>query len=517
MVLWEVIFLVTVFLMLGKQRVWNVTASKNFSLENAGYLIMGLMICIAVYFLNRKFGRRIEDFLRRRNRILLGVTLLLLFVWEMYACYGGYFESGWDAQTIHDTVFYEVTNAYQNIDSEYFSWYPNNKLIVWIFTGIVRTSLYLGFSNWEYALVVFQIVLAVVTMFLVYRVTFSLTKSYRFSWAVYAAACLFVGLSPWHIVVYSDSTALILPLLMVRIYQQAGSTENRKKKAVLWILQGFLGVAGFYLKPQTMIVLIALVIVEILTALHKVSRPKIRGLAARFSLIAGGVLVFCLLYTAGVAPSLHMEINPDTTISFRHYIMMGLNSRTDGIYSDRDRLFTESFSTNEERNEADMRVVRGRLKIYGPGGLLYHLGRKQLVNYGDGTFAWDVEGHSFNGDPAWAENAASGLVRSLIKPNGENYDVFLSYMQMIWMTLVFFLCFTIFYGRDISEGTHSDRVILVMLLSVIGLTLFELLFEARARYLFCYSPVYVILGMTGIRNVFHAADRYIRFRDDGIR
>jgi hypothetical protein len=82
--------------------------------------------------------------------------------------------------------------------------------------------------------------------------------------------------------------------------------------------------------------------------------------------------------------------------------------------------------------------------------------------------------------------------------------------------MMFFLCFTMFYGKDISEGSHADRVVLTMMLAVIGFTLFELLFEARARYLFCYSPIYVIFGMIGVRNAFHFAEGHIRIGKDGL-
>ena len=36
-----------------------------------------------------------------------------------------------------------------------------------------------------------------------------------------------------------------------------------------------------------------------------------------------------------------------------------------------------------------------------------------------------------------------------------------------------------------------------MKLAIIGLSIFELLFEARARYLFAYAPVYIIIGING--------------------
>ena len=37
------------------------------------------------------------------------------------------------------------------------------------------------------------------------------------------------------------------------------------------------------------------------------------------------------------------------------------------------------------------------------------------------------------------------------------------------------------------------------MITIIGLTLFELIFEARARYLFAYVPLYIILAVCGIK------------------
>lgn len=501
-------FVSTVFLMLAKQRVWNVFCSKDFRFENAGYLIMGLLICIIFYFLNRNFGERIEKFLRRWNKVLLASTLVLLLISQMYFSFGGYFESGWDPGVIHDTVSYEITHEYQNIDSSYFSRYPNNKLIVFILTSIARTVRFCGIKNWEYALVVFQLILAVATMFLVFRVSFAITKSYRFSWAAYSIACLFVCISPWYIVVYSDATALIIPLLIIRIYLLSMDSDNKFVRLLSWFLIGVLASIGLLIKPQTFIVCIAAVIVEILVLLAKRNKQILQEAVIRLFLLVAGVALFNCIFLYSIAPSLHIENDNNASFGYQHYLMMGLNSETDGIYSDEDYNYTLSFSTKEERNEADMQRFKERIQSYGIKGLMYHLCRKQLVNYGDGTFAWAVEGNSFNGDPKWAQNSSSNLVRSFIKPDGSHYENFLSYMQLIWVTLVFFLCFVVFYQNRVL-GFNSDQCIVLMMLSIIGLTLFELLFEARARYLFCYSPVFVILGTFGIRNAFRIVDNHI--------
>ena len=48
---------------------------------------------------------------------------------------------------------------------------------------------------------------------------------------------------------------------------------------------------------------------------------------------------------------------------------------------------------------------------------------------------------------------------------------------------------------------NINEAVLVIALSIIGLTMFETLFEPRARYFYIYVPFYVILAPIGLRNV----------------
>ena len=118
-----------------------------------------------------------------------------------------------------------------------------------------------------------------------------------------------------------------------------------------------------------------------------------------------------------ILPALHFQRDADKAFGWQHYLMMGLNNSTDGAWSEDDYYFTQTFSTNNERNEANIQEAKRRIKEMGIGGLLQHLCRKQLVNYGDGTFAWNVEGKSFSGDPEWAQNRISDFIRSHINLN----------------------------------------------------------------------------------------------------
>ena len=477
--------------------------SKVFPMMNITFLAIGGCGIAVVYIMNKRYGEEIEVFLKMHYRSILFVLLVFLLFWQLYTCYGGYFISGWDAGIIRNTVLLEYNCNYGEINNEYFSWFPNNMLIVWIFTNIARIADKVGFSNWEYALVVFQCMIDVVTIWLVYKVAFGFSGSHRISFLAFFTAYLFVGISPWFIVAYSDATGFLIPILIIRLNQLSIAAEEGVKKTVWTVLMGIVSVAGYYLKPQTFIAFLAVILVEVLCLKSNFDKTRVRIFFEKTVCCAAGILIFLCFYQGLIIPSLHLQRNHETTIGWQHYFMMGLNSESDGVYSSEDYQYTRSFSTNEERNKADLEEARNRITALGPIGLIKHMSRKQLVNYGDGTFAWNVEGHSFSGDPEWAQNRISNVVRSFIKPDGLYYNWFISFKQLLWVVIIFFQLFACLFKSD-RIGLEEEKTIWVMVVSIIGLSMFELLFEARARYLFCYAPVYVILFAFGVRNMYYA-------------
>ena len=44
-------------------------------------------------------------------------------------------------------------------------------------------------------------------------------------------------------------------------------------------------------------------------------------------------------------------------------------------------------------------------------------------------------------------------------------------------------------------------VMIIVMLAIIGLTIFELIFETRARYLYTYVPLYIILAAAGVQKI----------------
>ena len=85
--------------------------------------------------------------------------------------------------------------------------------------------------------------------------------------------------------------------------------------------------------------------------------------------------------------------------------------------------------------------------------------------------------------------------------HGTLFDLFNAIMQTQWLfILAFIMIATIFRKFD-------DRYS-VAFLALIGLTIFTLLFEARARYLYLYSTYYIVLAVMGIDAVVQKVKKF---------
>ena len=70
-------------------------------------------------------------------------------------------------------------------------------------------------------------------------------------------------------------------------------------------------------------------------------------------------------------------------------------------------------------------------------------------------------------------------------------------MQTVWVVV---LCLTVIAAVLLLNQKPDEKWILC--LSIIGITLFTLLFEGRSRYLLTYVPYYVILAGVGLQELY---------------
>lgn len=464
----------------------SFSCKRVFALPQWGMLLCGaVVLCGIALLMGRTPGRTGKRFWPALVwPALLGVQLVL--------CFHAYFLTGWDVQGITESA-YAIAGGEADIHASYLSRYPNNIPMVLVFAGIIRVLRLLlgnpGLDRCTYVLIACQCVLNTATGMLVHRIAVRETGSRRVGWGAAVVYMGFVGLSPWLMIPYSDSMALFFPTAVVAVEQ-----AHRQGKLGLgaWPLMGLLTALGYLIKPQAAIVGMAVVLLEAARTIASRSWAKgfkrLACMALAFALLAGPIR------QAAVDAS-PIEVQPEKDMGMLHFAMMGLNRETNGIYNYDDMVLSSSAPTREERRAVQLAEIGRRLSSMTPGGMLDHLKKKTLTNYADGTFAWGSEGGFYKEWIADKDAVLSPLLKSFVNIGHENFQILLTYLHSIWLAL---LLGCVFCGARRLLGGGAERGALdVMMLSIVGLTLFEWIFEARARYLFLYAPFYVMLGMYG--------------------
>ena len=268
---------------------------------------------------------------------------------------------------------------------------------------------------------------------------------------------------------------------------------------------GVIGVVGYFIKPQLIVIVIAIVIGEFIALIDSKQKTSIFAPGYRMCFLMG-ILMALLLYMH-LPSSMGLELDRNAKIGMPHFFMMGLNESTNGIYSTEDVLYTSQFATQAERNAADLAMARERINKMGIVGLSHHLVKKTLVNYNDGTFAWGMEGTFYAELYPDKNKIFSPFCKSFFYNNeqGTHRHYLATIQHMAWL---FVLAASLGILRMLKKKEVGMYWILVMALA--GIFLFECLFEARARYLYTYVPIFIMVALLGLDNLYAMGRRVLR-------
>ncbi|MEG0904261.1 MAG: hypothetical protein RSF30_08555 [Lachnospiraceae bacterium] len=275
---------------------------------------------------------------------------------------------------------------------------------------------------------------------------------------------------------------------------------------------------GAQIKPTTLIGLIAIVMAEFLSPSRSSWKQYIKiGIMVMVTVI--------LLSTFSKVTTKMMEslgVNTEQRVTFMHYLMMGFHEETLGAISGEDLSFSVNIPTVEKRKKQNLRVVKERLHDYGLEGYIEFLQQKLLMNTNDGSFAWGLEGDFYKIIPK-EPMKASEFLRTFYynmgsyynEDGGKKHSILLSLQQLIWLCMLLSLCGVACSSQkkeNIIKDTKSNptrRLENVAILNVIGIILFTLLFEARARYLFMSLPMFSICMGLGLQGISQMGQRYL--------
>lgn len=473
---------------------------KEFFISNICIALLFLVVCIGCFFIKKTlaFNKLSCLILQYIDRIVTSIAILF-FLLQLYISYNIFFETGWDSGAYvipaARLVFQhaEMTESINN----YFSFYPNNLFLVNIYAFILKVNQKIGIFCGEdqlMSIVFCNCLISSMTCLLTYKMGKKIT-SVGYAFVGYLISLVLIALSPWGVICYSDSLVLFIPILILYIY--ISGIPVFWKTVSLFIC----GYIGYCIKPQAVICLIAVLIACILQ-IDKTTIRRKNVFRCFCGIVVSALLITCMSYALDkVYEKEGFILDPQKKIGMTHFLMMGMNPDTLGVYNGEDVEISHECQTPQERTQKNLEVVRERLKSYRMGGYLKLLSQKMLTNFNDGTFAWGNEGSFYAILKADKNTAIAPRLKATFYNNGAHFWLYSGMVQIVWI-IVLILCFF----KSIIGVLNKDKMEKaegVICLSLIGIIVFELLFEARARYIYIYVPLFILYGISGIKQSWH--------------
>ncbi len=426
--------------------------------------------------------------------LIIGGVLIAFLSVQIWIGYAIHSWPDWDAGTILTNAEELAQGKNRFINAGYFSIYPNNIMFVlflWKYFALVATF---GATDLFSAAIVLNAIVLTLGILLTYLVARRLAHHGMAIFTLVLSA-VYVVLSPWIAVPYSDTFGLIFPVLLLYLYLLQQDTKGRVTRMMLWAGMGIVGVIGYNIKPTAVFTLIAIAIVALLTV--KISdhgwRPfffQLTGVLVAFAFFAGGSQAMNVAENRSGAVPFNVRTN-DRAFSASHFLKMGAQRSgvLFGAYNNKDVSATKSIASERERASEGYRVYWERVSAMGPAGYVGFLNSKADWILGDASFFMWGEGSSGNA-PFIAIDPESKSVQDLFGFHGNQYQALVGFWQAFWFPVLGLLAWPLFSRSREVFGNGPT----VMRLSLLALFAFLLLFEARSRYLYLYVPFFVLLA-----------------------
>lgn len=449
-------------------------------------IIIILLIIVAIAFLTRlrKTNLKINYFATWKILRILSATVMLLLIVNLQVS----IENTWDWGAL-----IRYSYAYCNggkINKVYLARYPNNIPIMLVLTFLCE--IYKSVAKNTY-IVVFQYITEAVAFILtqliitfIYRCAkIMLGEKKAFFVGVFTLLC--VPLYLYSQFLYTDVPALFFISLEVFIIAKLNNVKEKKIKIILCVLLGITAGFAMLFKVTTIIVLIAFFVFLV------IDRIKFtRLITVVFAIIIPfSIVFFNLNYVCSSLADIKIGITEDLKekyeFPYTHWIMMGLG---DGYYSQDDVDFTASFSTREKRKEANILEIKERINQRGVKDTIKHIiFEKMDYTYGNSCMNSD---HYVNRNPIQKTQIGRFFMKS-----GDLHRICLLFS---WTYYIFLFLGVLFSAIKLlySKSQKNNYNIVVSAFSILGFSLFSMIWECNSRYLFSFFPCIIINSYSGL-------------------
>lgn len=394
----------------------------------------------------------------------------------------------WDPQFIYKAAINLSTgnNTYTGV-YDYFARYPNNLGLVFILFPWFKIWGWLNIPYDTLALLL-NVILLNISLWLLY---FSARRLFGEIGSKLALifGIIFITLSPWVTTFYSDSVGMLFPILILYLYLRFQDTKTKNKWLFFVLTSISIGI-GALIKPTVLVIVIAIIIANIVS---KIGSYNIKAVKKIILWLLSMLLIISLsFFGARFIMTSMMGIKIDT-MPESHYVLIGLKKScventslcSYGSYNAVDDIKSSTFSSMDEYRAYTYKIIKERIKSYGLIGYLSYLIDKGAWVIGDGTFFAYNEGSTAIA-PMGSNFLGVGLIKDILHIKGKYYIINLIFTQSVWFSILFLLLLNIYKRRE------TCHIMLIIYLSVFGILFFNMIFEARSRYLYLYVPIFIL-------------------------
>lgn len=452
--------------------------------------IVGIIIGIVLLVLCNKFIiNKLKD---KTAKILTIVGMIIFFLLTYFSVYYFRVKYNWDFKWLMDSA-HDIANTGTTENAFYFKIFPNN----WGALIIITLSMKAFFCS-EVGAYIINI------LFIFAAAIFSVLSAKKIGGykLVLNVLILLIGCAPLYLyapIVYTDTLSVAFPVATLYFWLLAKENKDKstRKYYISIFLMTIMGVCGYCVKPVACIVLVAIIINKICTSISKNTLKDLTIILATFIILVSGFNIVCEKFI------IKDKRKNDLEFPLTHWIMMGLSTPESvggtsigyGGYNQKDADFTSLSGNYEQKKEANINQIKERLNNFGINGYIDFLLKKFNYVWNDGSYyalnliGWD------------SLNIDSVPYKYIVGYNSETY--FRPYMRHFNNVLFFIIL--IGFITQIFKKEKND-VMTVLGISIVGIAIFLLIWEARSRYVYFLIPVFCVLGacsLCSIENIFN--------------
>jgi hypothetical protein len=286
----------------------------------------------------------------------------------------------------------------------------------------------------------------------------------------------------WQAPVFYTHTLVVVFLPATLYAYLCLKTANTKSKRIFWwIALGFFAACTYIIRPTALSVVLAILIDNIFRFRKGIS----------LKVISSFILCIVLIYSFNSSLTIS-NLSTDNNIEkmpHSHWIKMGLNEETYGVWNVPDVTYPAYIKNTHDRDVYNKEIIVQRFKEYGPERYLKHLNEKIERLWVSSQFSAYRLGE-------WFEQKNSTVTNIVSNFDSKANKIFNLYSFVIKFFLIIGTLAAIILYRKTNE--NEGEVLRIFMISTLGVFVFLLLWETAPHYsyeAFAFMNIPASLGL----------------------